>query len=170
MSNSKKQMVLLAALLSCSTVFADTTSDQLTKIEAETLLLKAREKQLDVQASILAKQNEIAAKQTVGTGLTQATAALATDPVVRGVEGIGDAVFVTLQLGDGSLVDVQAGDVLSNGMRIVSVAPSSVIVQKGKKHTRLATYVPRPPAFNPSLPAPGLNLPLPVASPRGGVK
>jgi type IV pilus biogenesis protein PilP len=170
MSNSKKQMVLLAAMLCCSTAFADATSDQLTKIEAETLLLKARERQLDVQASILAKQNEIAAKQTVGTVLPQPPAAVETDPVVRGIEGIGDAVFATLQLSDGSLVDVQAGDVLSNGMHIVSIAPSSVIVQKGKKRTRLATYAPRPAAFNPSLPAPGLNLPLPVASPKGAVK
>jgi type IV pilus biogenesis protein PilP len=165
-------LALLAALLCCGLgpvpVLADPTSDQLTKIEAETLLLKARERQLDVQASILAKQNEIAAKQNMGNQLTQGPAL--GDPVVRGIEGIGDVVFATLQLGDGSVIDVQAGDVLSNGMRVVSIAPGNVIVHKGKKRIRLASYVPRPAVFNPNLPAPGLRLPLPAASPRGAMR
>ncbi len=169
MSNSTKHMVFLAALLSCSAVFADPTSDKLTQIEAETLLLKARERQLDVQASILTRQNEIAAKQNASNHLAQSPPAVG-DPIVQGVEGLGRTMFATLQLSDGSIIDVQAGDFLSNGMRVVSVAPSSVIVQKGKKRIHLARYAPRSATFNPNLPVPGLILPLPTAAPKGAVK
>jgi type IV pilus biogenesis protein PilP len=168
MSNSMKPVVLLSMLLSCGVAFADATSDQLTRIEAETLLLKARERQLDVQASILTKQNDIAAKQ--GLGNVQVQSASETDPVVRGIEGLGKNMVATLELGDGSLVDVQPADVLPNGMRVVSVAHSGVVVQKGKKHVRLAVYSPRAAAFNPSLPTPGLNLPLPAAASRGAAR
>jgi type IV pilus biogenesis protein PilP len=167
MSNSTRHIVILVALLSCGTVLADPTSDKLTQIEAETLLLKAREKQLDVQASIITKQNEIASKQTAHHMLTQLP--LAGDPVVQGVEGIGRAVFATLQLSDGSIIDVKVGDVLSNGMQIVSIAPSNVIAQQGKKRIRLASYAPRQAMFIPNLPAPAQIPPLP-ASPRGTIK
>lgn len=168
MLNNTKHCVFLAALLSCSAVFADPTSDKLTQIEAETLLLKAREKQLDVQANILAKQNDIAAKQNAGNQLAQTP--VAGDPLVQGIEGIGNDMFATLLLGDGSVIDVHAGDVLVNGMRVVSIAPSSVIVQKGKKRIRLARYAPRQATFNPNLPAPGVMLPLPAAMPKGSMR
>lgn len=167
MPNNSKRIVFLAALLSCSAVLADPTSDKLTEIEAETLLLKAREKQLDVQASILSKQNEIAAKQNAGNQLVHN--AMADDPIVQGVEGLGKDVFATLQFSDGTIIDVRAGDVLSNGMRVVSIAPSNVIVQKGKKRIRLSRYAPRQ-AFNPNLPASGSLLPLPAAAPKGFVR
>lgn len=168
MSNSTKQIVFLAALLSCGTVLADSTSDKLTQIEAETLLLKAREKQLEVQASILAKQNEIAAKQNAGNLIAQPP--MADDPLVHGVEGLGRNVFATLQLSDGNIIDVRVGDTLSNGMRVVSIAPSNVIVKKGKKRIRLARYVQRQAVFNPNLPATGSMLPLPAAAPRGTMR
>lgn len=168
MPSKTKTMVLSAALLCCGPVCADPTSDKLTQIETETLLLKARERQLDVQVSILNKQNDIAAKQNANN--VQAQSPVAGDPVVQGVEGLGGAVFATLLLSDGSMVDVQAGDVLANGMKVVSIAPSSVIVQKGKKRTRLARQAPRQAGFNPNLPSPGLMLPLPAAAPKGAPK
>lgn len=168
MSSNTKHMVLLVALMACGPVLADPTSDKLTQIEVETLLLKARERQLDVQVSILTKQNDIAARQNANN--LQAQSPVAGDPVVQGVEGLGSAVFATLLLSDGSIVDVQAGDVLANGMKVVSVAPSSVIVQKGKRRTRLARQAPRQAGFNPHLPSPGLSLPLPAAAPMGAPK
>ncbi|HEX7634896.1 MAG TPA: type IV pilus biogenesis protein PilP [Noviherbaspirillum sp.] len=167
MPNNPERIIFLAALLSCSAVLADPTSDKLTEIEAETLLLKAREKQLDVQASILAKQNEIA-RQNAGGQIVHS--AVADDPIVQGVEGLGKDVFATLQFNDGTIIDVKAGDVLSNGMRVVSVAPSNVIVQKGKKRIRLSHYVPRQASFNTNLPSPGTLLPLPAAAPKGFVR
>jgi type IV pilus biogenesis protein PilP len=168
MLSKTKQLAVLAAILVCGAVRADPTSDKLTQIEVETLLLKARERQLDVQASILTKQNDIAARQTASQQSTQSP--VAGDPVVQGMEGVGGAVFATLQLSDGSIADVQVGDVLVNGMRVVSIAPGGVIVQQGKKRVRLARHSVRQAAFNPHLPSPGLMLPLPVAAPKGGQK
>lgn len=164
MRNSVKTTALLATLLCCGAAFADPTADKLTQIEAETLLLKAREKQLDVQASILAKQNEIAAKQNAASQLAQRPAT--GDPTVQGIEGVGSEVFATLQMSDGNVIDVRTGDVLPNGMRVVAIAPSSVIVQKGKTRVRLARYAPRQTAFNPNVPAPGIVLPMPSAMSR----
>lgn len=164
-----KVVVMLAASFAFASAHADTTSDKLTQIEAETLLLKARERQLEVQANILTRQNEIAAKQNVGNALAQT--AVVGDPVVHGVEGIGSAMFATLQLSDGNIVDVQVGDTLSNGMRVLSIAPSAVIVQKGNRRIRLARHAAvRQAAFNPNVPAPGVVVPLPPAAPRGAVR
>ncbi|RJF96860.1 type IV pilus biogenesis protein PilP [Noviherbaspirillum cavernae] len=163
--------ILVAGLACAGSAFAESASDSLTRIEAETLVLKAREKQLDVQASIIAKQNDIAAKQVVHDQLTQPS--VAGDPVIRSIEGIGRKMFATLQMGNGTIVDAQAGDVLANGMRVVSISQSEVIVQSGKKkRTRLAAYSSTPTAFNPSYPNAGVSLPppLPLMSPRGVAK
>ncbi|SFV05771.1 type IV pilus biogenesis protein PilP [Pseudoduganella namucuonensis] len=168
---------LLAASLSCGAAFADPTSDKLTRIEEETLLLKARERQLDVQASILSKQGDIAAKQSAISQAAQTQTPKQGDPVLVGVEGIGRAMFATLQLGDGSMVEAQAGDVLANGMRVLSIAPGNVVVASGtkkrEKRVRLAQQAPRQSAAYPVLPPP-MALPLPMsqpsAAPKGGAR
>jgi type IV pilus biogenesis protein PilP len=177
MRNNLIALICLSALLCSEFAAADTTSDSLTRIEAETLVLKARERQLDVQSSIISKQNEIAAKQNMGNQLSQAigssaaTAATAPDPVVRAIEGIGKHMFATLQLSDGNLVDVQTGDTLANGMRVAKISANEVVVTKGRHQIHLASsYVPRQAAFNPNLPGPGLALPLPAAPQRGAAR
>lgn len=165
MRNNRKPLVLVAVLLVCGTAVADSTSDMLTRIEAETMLLKARERQLDVQANIISRQNEIAAKQGMNNLITQS--ATAGDPVVHAIEGMGGTLYATLQMSDGNLTDVQVGDVLSNGMRVISIAPSNVVVASGKRQIRLAGHAMRAAPFNPSHPPPGLALPLPAQPPRG---
>ena len=52
MQNNLRYLVLFTGIALSSAALAESASEQLTRIEAETLLLKAREKQLDVQASI----------------------------------------------------------------------------------------------------------------------
>ncbi|MTV41724.1 type IV pilus biogenesis protein PilP [Duganella radicis] len=168
MRNNTIHAIFLATLLAGGAACADPTADQLTRIEGETLLLKARERQLDVQASILSKQNDIAARQSAVDQLARNAAA--GDPVVLGMEGLGRTMVATVQLGDGAVLDVQAGDLLPNGMRVVSVAPRSVIVQKGKARVRLAQQAPRPAAAaTPVPPPPGMVPPLPLA-PKGALR
>jgi type IV pilus biogenesis protein PilP len=174
MRNNLIALICLSAMLCSEVAAADTTSDTLTRIEAETLVLKAREKQLDVQSSIITKQNEIVAKQNMGNQLSQAigatsTTAAAPDPVVRAIEGIGRRMYATLQMSDGNLVDVQTGDTLANGMRVVKISANEVVMAKGRHQIHLAsTYVPRQAAFNPNVPAPGLA--LPAAPQRGAAR
>jgi type IV pilus biogenesis protein PilP len=162
-------LALACVLAFTGAAHAESASDTLTRIEAETLILKAREKQLDVQASILAKQNEIAVKQVVHDQISQPS--VAGDPLVRAVEGIGKKMFATLQMSNGTLIDAQVGDTLSNGMRIVFIRQNEVIVEAGKrKRVRLSSYANATP-FNPSYPNAGVSLPpaLPLIAP-GGIK
>lgn len=146
---------------------AQSTSESLTRIEAETLVLKARERQLDVQASIMAKQNDIASRQNQAAAVIQP--AVVDDPVIRGIEGVGAKLFATLQMGDGSVVDVQPGDVLGNGMTIVSIGPREVVARtRDKRRVRLGTYGQQAPSFNPNFPGTGLSLTAP--QPRGAAR
>lgn len=118
MGNDRSRILALCAFACSGLAFAESTSDSLTRIEAETMLLKAREKQLDVQASILSKQNDIALKQGVAGALPQLTSG--PDPVLRGIEGLGSTLYATVEAG-GALFEVQRGDVLPNGMHVVSI-------------------------------------------------
>ena len=146
---------------------AQSTAASLTRIEAETLLLRAREKQLEVQASIIAKQNDIAAKQAMGVAISQPP--VVGQPVVRAIEGLGKTLYATLELSDGSMLDVQNGSVLPNGMRVVAVEPNAVLAQApGKKRVRLAGFSPATVEFNPNYPSPRLALPMPAA--RGATR
>lgn len=171
MQNNLKHFVLFAGIAFSGAALAESASEQLTRIEAETLLLKAREKQLDVQANIMARQNDIASKKQLNEQLTQN--AVVGNPVIRSIEGIGKALYVTLQLPDGSLVDAKSGDVLSNGMKIASIKSNEVIVETSKKQrVRLAAAAHPQPGFNPVYPAAalGIPLPLPVAAVRGSAR
>jgi hypothetical protein len=72
-------------------------------------------------------------------------------------------------MSDGSQLDVQAGTVLPNGMRIVAVEPNAVLAQApGKKRVRLAGFTQNSTEFNPNYPSPGLALPMPAS--RGVVR
>jgi len=113
------------------------TVDTLTKIEAETLVLKAREKQLIVQGSIVTKQAEIASKQAEIDRLVQP--GIVGDPTVQALEGMGGVFYATLQLDNGSTLDVKAGDILPNGMVVISIRGNEVIVAANKRRIRLAT-------------------------------
>ena len=150
MSNKSLWCAVLVSLLACAHAYADPTAEKLSRIEGETLLLKARERQLDVQGAILMKQNQIATIQAATTALTHAPGA--GDPQVRSVEGVGHAVFATLQLGDGCVIEVQPGDMLPKGMQVVSIAPGNVIVRKGRQRVRLAQAAPLQVPSGPALP------------------
>lgn len=161
-----KCLIGLLALVLGSRVLADPTSDSLTQIEEETLVLKAREKQLEVQANIIGKQNEIAVRQSMGNLLIHSPAI--GDPVVRAIEGVGKSTYATLQLSDGASVEAKSGDLLPNGMRVLTIGASEVIVQtRQKKRVRLSAQTPASFGFNPYYPSPGVVPPLPASMPRG---
>jgi type IV pilus biogenesis protein PilP len=133
-----------AVLLPVERAHAESTASMLARLEAETLVLKAREKQLAVQAQIAARQAELAAQQATVNSRIGVTSA--GDPIVQAIEGIGRTLYATLQLDHGNTIEVKAGDILPNGMRIVSILPGEVVVesrQRGK--IRLDTGVKREP-------------------------
>jgi type IV pilus biogenesis protein PilP len=166
MGNDRKYMLALMMLAFAGLASAESTSEALTRIEAETMLLKAREKQLDVQANILNRQNEIALKQGMANVLPQISSA--SNPVLRGIEGVGPNLYATLEIGN-AMVEAQRGDVLPNGMRVVSVSRSGVNLrsESGRTiklavtaHDSAASSVNAGPAQGP-----GVMLPLPPLAP-----
>lgn len=162
MQNYLKAAFCVGLILSGAS-YAQTTSSDLTKIEADTLVLKAREKQLDIQAKIIAKQSEIASKQAETDRIAQS--AVIGNPVILSIEGLGGRMFATLRMENGTTVDIQPGDTLSNGMKIVSIRANEVIIEaKKNKHVRLAVESHAQPAFDPTFPSTGLHLP-PLAPP-----
>jgi len=167
---NKLALPLLAVLATTGAAAqAQSTADSLTRMEAETLLLKAREKQLEVQASIVAKQADIASRQSLATAAPPPP--VAGDPVIRAIEGVGGKLYATLQLSDGSVIDVQPGDVLPGGLTIVSITSREVVARaKDKPKIRLGSYAQLNTGFNPAFPGAGLALPLPSAPARGGVR
>ena len=137
MQNNLGYIVLLSALIAGPAAFAESTSEQLTRMEAETLVLKAREKQLEVQVNILTKQNDIRVKQGVNDYLARGP--VAGDPLVSSVEGVGKVMVATLHMGT-AVVDAKSGDMLPNGMRVVSIRANEVIVEtRNKQRRRLGT-------------------------------
>lgn len=130
-------VALCLPLLMTAPVRAETTAESLTKIEAETLVLKARERQLAVKAQILQLQGEITAREASAD--QNARPGAPGDPTVQSIEGIGDRLHATLLFENGSTIDVKAGDTLPNGMRVVSVQPNEVMVSADKRRkVRLA--------------------------------
>lgn len=145
MGNERTLIAALCAVLLAAPAAAESASDALTRIEAETLLLKARERQLEVQANILQRQNDIAMKQGQAGGLPQI--ASGPEPQVRAIEGVGRQMFATLDLGGGALLDVAVGDVLPSGMRVVSIGAAGVSVRNRAGTTVPLAMAPRVPAM-----------------------
>ena len=153
--------LLMLAAWTAQPARAESTSDSLTRLEAETMVLKARERLLEVQSSILGRQNEIAARQSMMATLNQAE--VIGDPVVRAIEGVGGRLYATLQMSDGSIVDVQQGDTLPGGMKILSIAPREVIAESGRKKIRLAAHASGQGSVNSFVAAPGTGAARPGA-------
>lgn len=107
------------------------TAQALTRLEEETLVLKARLKALETEAQIAQRNAE----------LTRLTAAGERSGfVVHAVEGIGKSLYATLWSRDQGEVEVKAGDTLPDGMRIVSVKPGEVLAQLA--HSRKPVALP----------------------------
>jgi len=160
MRNSPWLAVLALSVLPGAAWCADTPAQQLTKIEAETALLKARERKIEVQAQIAGKQAEIASKQAEAQ---RVSASQGGQPVLRGIEGIGDTVYATLDVPHQGQIDVHAGDTVA-GYRVVAVKPDHVMLEGAKKR-RLKLGLVAPAATAASLsavPEPAAMPPLPA--------
>lgn len=99
---------------------AQATVEALTRLEGETVVLKAELKKLETQTQIAQRTAEL--NRLNGSG--------GPDEVrVRAVEGLGTKLFATLESRNAGEFEVKAGDTLPNGMRIVSIKPNAVYAQ-----------------------------------------
>lgn len=167
MRNKLGSFMIFSSMFLCTAVSAESMADKLTRIEAETMLLKARERQLDVQAKIVARQLEISAKKAENERVIYPSTM--GNPVVYSIEGLGETMYATLQLQGGALIEVQAGDTLDNGMKVLSIRPNEVIILTRKKQPmRLGLPSVLPATYDPGSAGswPRLPPPPPMADPR----
>ncbi len=74
-------------------------------------------------------------------------------------------MVASLELDNGTLVDVRHGDVLANGMKVVAIQTNGVVVEKGRRRIRLTSAATVPAPFNPGDPGSGLSLPTQMPMP-----
>jgi len=173
MRNRTKHLLAIVCAAIASTALAQSAIDNLSKIEEETLLLKAREKQLVIKAQIAAKEAELASKNMDASRFQQSPEDA---PMILSIEGIGKNLYATLQMRNGSTMDVSNGDTLPNGMKVVSIRSNEVLVETAKnRRIRLATGAPATTAPQMAqrsatlpMPAPLTMLPIPPASAAKG--
>src|SRR3990170_2748156 len=96
-------LLALAAMLACAGAQAETTAEKLTRIEAETAVLRATARKAEVQAQIANKQAEIADRRAQAQ--RNAPSSITEGPQLRGIEGMGDKLYATLELPHRGTVD-----------------------------------------------------------------
>ncbi|MBR8130759.1 type IV pilus biogenesis protein PilP [Burkholderia ambifaria] len=104
------------------------TADELISLQEQTMLLKAELKKLDAQAQVA--ERAAALSRLTGTGRAGPGLDDGVDvPRVIAIEGLGRNLSATLQRADGLQFDASAGDVLPDGLRIVSVSSREVVAR-----------------------------------------
>jgi type IV pilus biogenesis protein PilP len=148
-------LALAATTLVHALAQAETPAQQLTRIESETAVLKARARKAEVQAQIAGKRAEIAARNAEARRVNAAPPPEMA--VLRGVEGVGDAMYATLELPHRGTVDVAAGDRLPDGSKVLSIRHNEVVIQSAAGHKVTlggamisAPLTGRAPAFDPT--------------------
>ena len=155
-------LLALAALLACAGARAESTAEKLTRIEAETAVLKATARQAEVQAQIASKHAEIANRRAEAQ--RNVPSSISEGPQLRGIEGMGDKLIATLELPHRGTVDVRAGDRLADGSRVLAVLPNAVeLLTASRRRVRLAGGM--GPATTQPAPAPAAEAPLPPPPP-----
>lgn len=130
MRNEWGVALVVCAALAASGAHAGSTADDLAQIEAEHVLLKARLRVLETRAQIAARRADIDRLTPAGQRSTA--------PTVGSIEGLSGQLHATLVLDNGQQAEVRQGDVLPNGMRVVSIQSDGVVVlTSARKRMRL---------------------------------
>lgn len=163
MRNSPHLHLLAACVLAVATAHAETPAEQLTRIEAETAVLKATARKAEVQAQISSKRAEIAQREAEAR--RNAPVQGADGPQLRGIEGVGGILYATLELPQRGTMDVSAGDRLADGSRVVSIRPNEVVIETAsKRRIRLTGGMTAAAAVSPSHAAAPAPAPTPAPS------
>ncbi len=121
------------------------TAARLTQLQSETVLLQAQLKKLETQQQVVERAAQLA--RALGGG-----APAAGQFTVTAIEGVGKRAFATLRMNGGAEFEVQRGDALPDGGRVVAIEPRAVVVSSRGRTVRLSTASPSY-AGNPPLPA-----------------
>lgn len=118
------------------------TAARLTQLQSETVLLQAQLKKLETEQQVAERTAQLA---RVRGG------APAGQLAVTAIEGVGKRAFATLRMNGGAEFEVERGDALPDGGRVVAIEPRAVVVSNRGRTYRLSTAA----TFggNPPLPA-----------------
>jgi type IV pilus biogenesis protein PilP len=146
------------------------TADELTRLQEQTVLLKAQLRMLEARAEVAARTQALsqmgdAASVNVGRNAP---------PRVVSIEGLDGHYSAMLQTPDGERFDVRAGDTLPDGLHVVAIASNRVTVRRGGRSLQLVPSLdddmPQPDPASLQSSATPLPLPARYAPPQGGIK
>jgi hypothetical protein len=144
---TRTALIALPCALFCAAGLAQAegTVGDLSKIQSDTLLLKAK-------AERAVAQSELDARSSVeGEGAA---------PVVKAVYGAGNQLYATFLYRSGVVMDAKPGDTILGGFKVVSVGVDKVELSKGRQRLAVgfaATAPTQPiaaPPFFPTMPGP----------------
>src|SRR5260363_233148 len=122
----RTRTALIALLCAAGLTHAEGTVGDLSNIQSDTLLLKAK-------AERAAAQSELDARSSVeGEGAA---------PVVKAVYGAGDQLYATFLYRSGVVMDAKPGDTILGGFKVMSVGVDKVELSKGRQ--RLTVGLPQ---------------------------
>lgn len=138
---------------------AQSTVGDLSKIQGETLILKAK-------ANREAAQAELDARSRAAGGYTASDESSL--PVVKSVYGVRDTLVATFIYSNGSTMEAKVGDKLNGGYKVTKIAVDKVELMKNKRVIQLG-FSATPPV---SVPVPaagtsGAGMPQPYMPPMG---
>jgi len=105
------------------------TAVQLTRLQSETVLLQAQLKMLQAKQQVM--EHSASVSRLGGRPLFE-------QPVVTAVEGVGARSIATLRIGSGAEFEVQPGDTLPDGARVVEIMPHAVLIANRGRTYRLS--------------------------------
>ena len=135
----KKAVALVAILmLGASAVNAETVAEEIERINEKIALQSAKLDDLDQQAKILAKEQEIARiLATPKAGSSQGLPQTDEIPIVRGIEGVDGKLRATLGMRGGVTQSVKVGEKIG-GWTTKEITVNSVTLVHGKETVRLS--------------------------------
>ena len=113
--------------LSTPSVHAEMTVEDLSRLQSETLLLKAN-------AQKASAQNELDTAQ----GKSSSTVPSDALPMLISVYGVNNRLFATFSYPDGRIIDAYKGERLPNGYTVGYISVHKVVLHKGR--TQHALY------------------------------
>lgn len=131
--------VMAAAMLGASAASAETVADEIRRINEKIAKQSAQLEDLDQQAKILTKEQEIARMLAAPKSGSTTPGVAQTDevPVVRGIEGVDGKLRAKLEMRGGVTQTVKVGEKFG-GWTTKEITVNSVTLVHGKEIVRLA--------------------------------
>lgn len=118
---NKAGVALIPLMVAAAFAQAEGTVGDLSRIQSETIILKAK-------VSRATAQSELDAKSRVGQVNDDVDA-----PVVKSVYGVGRKLFASFLYSNGVAMDAKQGDTILGGYKVVTLTVDKVELGKGKR-------------------------------------